>query len=230
MAGGRRDEPGGAARAPARFADISTHWSVLKGPPRLALDHLYRTYGRAVLSYLRGRLARGDFHPLREGDAEDILQDFFLRLGQSEWLAKPDARRGRFRPYFVRRLVFFLRERRAAALGRPASEAGEEAERALAESPAPDDLDARLEQEWRLATVDVCLRRLGRRNESRRRALEAHLSRGDRSDPDVASSLGWSVDAFRSHLKRARSEFREMYAAEESRLDGFGGAEFDAGE
>ncbi len=204
----------------ARFDDIATRWSLLQGPPREGLDYLYRAYGRAILSYVRARLARGDFSPLRGDDAEDLLQDFFLRLSTSEWLTKPDRRLGRFRPFLVRRLVFFLRERRSAALGRPAVGTGEEAEAAIAHVAATDELEARFDREWRDATVQECLHVLGKRNQNRRRALDAYLRRRDETDEDLAAALGWSIDGFRSHLKRARAEFRRLFEVEERRLDG----------
>jgi DNA-directed RNA polymerase specialized sigma24 family protein len=201
-----------------RFRDISTRWSALRGPPRQALDYLYRVYGNAILGYIRGRLARGDFHPLSGQDAEDVAQDFFLRLGTTEWLAKPDPLRGRFRPYLVRRLVFFLKERRAALLAKRQPVLGGPA----AEPAVPDPLDCRLERDWKLATVHETLRRIGRQNHLWAAVLFADLERDGETDADLARRMGRTPESFRSLLKRARGAFRETFPVVEERLDGFG--------
>jgi DNA-directed RNA polymerase specialized sigma24 family protein len=124
--------------------------------------------------------------------------------------------------------VFFLRERRAQALGRPAAETGDAADDALAGVASPDPMDERFESDWRAATVRECLGRIGRRNAEWRTALDADLRRDGESDAEIAARLGWTVDAFRSVLKRARAAFRDLYRIEERRLDGFGGEEFRA--
>jgi DNA-directed RNA polymerase specialized sigma24 family protein len=197
---------------------------MLKGPPREALEYLYRNYSAAILAYVRARLARGDFPPLGASDAEDLVHDFFVRLGANDWLQKPDRTRGRFRPFLVQRLVFFLRERRAAASGRPAPRGGEEGAAAIAAISEPDPLDSLFELRWKEATVTACLDRIARRNAAWGRVLAADLRRDEESDADLASALGMSLDGFRSTLKRARAVFREVYTSEEGRLDGLGGA------
>jgi len=203
--------------SPGRFSQIETRWSVLKGPAREALDYLYRVYGNATLAYMRRRLARGDFAPLSDADAEDLFQDFFLRLGQTEWLDKPDPDRGRFRPYFVHKLIYFLRERRAAA-SRRRGVLGVEVEPAV-----PDPVEERLEQEWKAATVEETLRRIKSRNEDWHAVLRADLERDTQTDDQLARTMARSLESFRSLLKRSRAAFREVYRAIERRLDGFGG-------
>ncbi len=213
---GPRNEPAGW------LADISTHWSALKGPPRSALDYLYRVYGRAILAYIRGRLARGDFGPLAPDDAEDLLQDLFLRLGSTEWLKKPDRSRGRFRGYLVGRVDFFLRERRSAAAGKRHNVRAE----SLPELASPDRLQEELEREWRLATVHEALDRVRQQNQDWYVVLRADLERDEEQDAEIAARLGKSLESFRSLLKRARAAFREVYPVVDARLDGFGGEEF----
>jgi len=207
---------------PERFSQIDTRWSVLKGPARDALDYLYRVYGNATLSYLRRRLGRRDFAPLNGDDAEDIFQDFFLRLGETEWLDKPDPVRGRFRPYFIHGLIYFLRERRAAAAKRNRMVQAD----LLPEATAPDPAEERLEREWKLATVEETLRRIENRNEDWHAVLRADLERDTRTDAQLAAAMGRSLESFRSLLKRGRAAFRELYPTVERRLDGFGGGSF----
>ena len=205
-----------------RFCDIPTRWSVLKGPRREVLDYAYRVYGNAILAYIRGRLARGEYWPLKPQDTEDNLQDFFLRLGKTEWLDKPDPARGRFRPYFIGRLDFFLRERRAAGRVKqePAAPPATEAE-------APDTLGEQLERAWRVETVNETLRRIGTRNSDWQAVLRADLEREPHeTDARLAARLGRSPESFRSLLKRARAAFRDLHPLVNERLDGFGGESF----
>jgi RNA polymerase sigma factor (sigma-70 family) len=211
-------EPNGS---PGRLSQIPTRWSVLKGPEREALDYLYRVYGAALRNYIRARLGRGDFRPLRPDDTDDLLQDLFLRLGKTEWLRKPDPSRGRFRSYLVNRLVFFLRERRAVAARKLISE--------VAEAPEPameDPLDERLQRDWKAATVHETLERIAKRNADWGKVLSADLARDDETNAQLAARLGRSLESFRSLLKRARAAFREMYPLVDGRLDGFGGETF----
>lgn len=213
---------GPAAAGHPHFSDISTRWSALKGPPREALDYLFRTYGAAVLNYLRGRLARGDFSPLKAEDRDDLFQDFFLRLGTTDWLNKPDPSRGPFRPYVRGRLDLFLRERRSSALERhgrgvPCDLDG------VPEPAAADPLDERLEKEWKQATVLAALERIRRDHASWGEALAAYLEHPDAGEEEIARRLGKSLDSYRSLLKRGKRAFREVYPLIERRLDGFGG-------
>lgn len=211
-------------QTPGRFSQIETRWSVLKGPAREALDYLYRVYGVATLSYIRRRLGRGDFAPLRAADTEDLFQDLFLRLGKTEWLDKPEPSRGRFRPFFIRRLVYFLRERRVAELRKAGREIS--AEDASIEPILPDPGDERLEREWKMATIEETLRRIRTRNADWEAVLRADLGRETETDDELARRMSRSVESFRSLLKRARSAFRELYPLVQARLDGFGGTEF----
>jgi DNA-directed RNA polymerase specialized sigma24 family protein len=213
---------GPAAAGDPHFSDISTRWSELKGPPREALDYLCRTYGAAVLNYLQGRLARGDFSPLGTQDRDDLFQDFFVRLGTTEWLKKPDPARGAFRPYFRRRLDLFLRERRCAALERLGR--GQKGDIDSVPEPATADLmEEQLEKEWKRATVLAALERIRRDHPTWADALSAYLESPDAAEDEIAGRLGKSLDSYRSLLKRGKRAFREVYPLIERRLDGFGG-------
>ena len=224
---GRGDTKHGSAGCDgrSRFSQIPTRWSVLKGPPRRALDYLFRTYGRAILSYTWGRLGRGDFHPLAKSDCEDLFQDFFLRLGQGEWLAKPDPARGRFRPFFIKRLEFFLREKRSAAISRLRARGQTLDLDPLPEPSVPDPLEDRLEKEWKHATYVEALDRLGARNAVWRDVLQTHFESREK-DEVMARKMGRSLQSYRSLLKRAKAALRTIYAVVDTQLDGFGGVEF----
>lgn len=209
----------------SRLRDIPTRWSVLKGPPVEALDHLYRTYGAAIRSYIRGRLARGDFRPLAPAESEDLLQELFLELGRTRWLARPDPRRGPFRPYLVGRLVYYLRGVRRSRLERNDLPVVADPEPALAAAAVDDPLEEWFERTWEDAVVRECLGRLRERNEHWADAVERELRGDETPDATIGASLGMSVDAYRSMRRRAIDAFRVLYRTEEARLDGFGDPE-----
>lgn len=66
-----------------------------------ATDRLLRRYWKPVYGFLR---ARG--YPVSQ--AEDLTQEFFLRLLERDWLRRADAGRGRFRTFMLTLLVRFL--------------------------------------------------------------------------------------------------------------------------
>ncbi len=85
----------------------ATAWSFirqLQADPREvppALNEFIRAYWKPVFRFLR---ARGyDSH-----QAEDLTQEFFLRLVQGDWLHRADLQRGRFRTFLLAILTRFL--------------------------------------------------------------------------------------------------------------------------
>jgi RNA polymerase sigma-70 factor (ECF subfamily) len=93
---------------PAAF--VTTRWSlILSGAnskigekdSRAALAELCRIYWRPifVFVYRRGYSAE---------DAEDLTQDFFVMILESDWLQNVDRSRGRFRSLLLKSLQNFL--------------------------------------------------------------------------------------------------------------------------
>ena len=93
------------ASATGKFA--GTHWSVVlaaKGKStasRVALEALCRTYWQPIYAFVR-----------REGhnpeDAQDLTQEFFVRLLEKNYLGTVDPSKGRFRSYLLASLKHFL--------------------------------------------------------------------------------------------------------------------------
>ena len=202
-----------------RFDEISTHWSALRRAPREALEHVYRVYRGAIVSYFAGRVARGDFPALRGQDAEDLVQDFFIRLAKTGWVSRPDPAKGRFRPFFIGKIQYYLRERAAAARESAAIRRPSIPLEDPGGPPSPDPLEGRLEAEWREATVRDCLSRIRRRNAGWHLVLDRDLERDGATDREIAVRLGWTEDRFKATLKRARVVFRVAYRSAERRLD-----------
>ena len=99
------------AAAPSGFA--TTHWSLINratarsSEGRAALEALCRAYWFPVYAFARK-------HGCSPADAEDVTQDFFAEIVQSEFLQRADRERGRFRSYLlsaVRRRIINANEK-----------------------------------------------------------------------------------------------------------------------
>ena len=94
------------AAAPERFA--TTHWSVVlaardRSAPQAAaaLEDLCRTYWYPLYAFVRRRGYAAD-------EAQDLTQEFFLRLLEKNYLQVVDRSKGRFRSYLLASLKHFL--------------------------------------------------------------------------------------------------------------------------
>ena len=81
---------------------------------REALAELCRTYWRPIFSYVCRRGYSSE-------DAQDLTQDFFLMILETNWLRQADESRGRFRSFLLKSLQNFLGH--AVERNRPASAA-----------------------------------------------------------------------------------------------------------
>ena len=108
MVAERADE---GAAVPSGFA--TTHWSLISrattpsAEGSAALEALCRAYWFPVYAFARK-------HGCSPTDAEDVTQDFFAEIVQSQFLQRADRDRGRFRSYLlsaVRRRIINAQER-----------------------------------------------------------------------------------------------------------------------
>jgi len=92
------DTGGGGATAPSGFS--TTHWSLITRAAmpspegRAALEALCRAYWFPIYAFARKQGCEAS-------DAEDVTQDFFAEIVQSEFLQRADPKRGRFRSYLL---------------------------------------------------------------------------------------------------------------------------------
>lgn len=98
----------GVAAEPHTFE--STRWSVILSAAaaggaddqaRRAMAELCKTYWRPIFSFIcrRGHSTE---------DAQDLTQDFFVMILETNWLQQADPRRGRFRSFLLKSLQNFL--------------------------------------------------------------------------------------------------------------------------
>lgn len=189
---------------------ISTRWSEVGNP----IQFVYR-YGPAVRAYLAALVA--DPH-----DAEDVTQDFLLRMIRQPTLTPERVQRGRFRDYLKAALRNAATDhfRKKGGHARAASGVPE-----LVPAAAEPSADSAYDLEWRKVLLDRCWDAL----EAQERASADNLGYSvlrltvDRPDADSAAlaaelsaRVGRAVtpEAFRKQRSRARKAFAQLLVNE----------------
>ena len=213
----------------------TTRWSLIvsgadansdEQTTRAALAELCRIYWRPVFSFV---CRRGYSTP----DAEDLTQDFFVRLLETNWLQHADVNRGRFRSFLLKSVQNFLshaHERKHASkrggdvefvswddwMAEAPSELSVPAE-TLDKMPAERLFDLR----WAATVVEHALRRLGEECEAKGRRrlfdeLRGYLSaeRPDSSYAELAARLGLAESVIKKQLHNLRERYRWLLRCE----------------
>jgi RNA polymerase sigma factor (sigma-70 family) len=213
----------------------TTRWSLIlstadpdgdEGKARSALAELCRIYWRPVFSFVCRRGYSTE-------DAQDLTQDFFVMILESDWLQHADASRGRFRSFLLKSLQNFLNHAREKKHARKRggdvqfvswddwmAEAPSQlsiSPQALETLPADRIFDLR----WAATVVEHALRRLGEECEAKGRrrlfdALSCHLTaeRTDMSYADLAKNLGVDESVIKKQLHNLRERYRWLLRAE----------------
>jgi len=185
-----------------------------------ALTELCRTYWRPIFSYVCRRGYSTE-------DAQDITQDFFLMILESNWLAQADRNRGRFRSLLLKSLQNFLHN--VADKNRTLKRGGGVEfiswDAWMAEAPSQFSISARAADSlapeqlfdlgWAATVVEQALRRLREECEGKGRlrlfeTLRDHLTaeRSDISYPRLAASLGVAETVVKKQLHNLRQRYR----------------------
>lgn len=213
----------------------TTRWSLIlsasashsdEEKARAALAELCRIYWRPIFLFVSRR-----GYSLQE--AQDLTQDFFVMILESDWLKQADQHRGRFRSFLLKSLQNFLshaRDRTSAA------KRGGKVEFVswddwMAEAPSqvavsPETLQSlppeRLfDLRWAVTVVEKAMQRLREECESRGRlrlfeALSPFLTteRGDVSYEKLAVTLGISEAMIKKQLHNLRHRYRWLLREE----------------
>jgi DNA-directed RNA polymerase specialized sigma24 family protein len=207
----------------------TTRWSVVlsgansggdEREARLALAELCRTYWHPVFFYV-GR--QGYSTP----DAQDLTQDFFLMILETDWLRQADRRRGRFRSLLLKSVQNFLHNAadKRATLKRGGAVQFISWEAWMAEAPSQISIPARaldalaperlFDLRWAATVVERALQRLRQECEGKGRlrlfeALREHLSAegAEVSYADRATSLGLTEGMVKKQLHNLRQRYR----------------------
>lgn len=213
---------------PAASQFTTTRWSVVlaakddtSSQAGEALAQLCRTYWYPLYAFIRRR----GHSP---HDAQDLTQEFFLRLLDKHYLQAVDHRKGRFRTFLLAALEHFLANewRRSQAQrrggGRQIISIDDSAEQRYMHEPATDLSPERIyEQRWALAFLEQVLGKLRTEFVEAGKGpifetLKVFLT-GDRppaSYAELASSLATTEAAFKMAVSRMRQRYAELLRLE----------------
>jgi RNA polymerase sigma-70 factor (ECF subfamily) len=217
--------------APAREFN-TTRWTVVlqaalsESPEaRRAINRLCRDYWYPLYAHVRR-------HGRSVQDAEDITQEFFVRLLSHDYLKLADPQRGRFRTFLLTSLGHFMitewRKANAAKRGGDLEFVSldvEAAERRFQDEPA-DSLspDRIFQKQWAVALLEQVFSRLSLEYASARKqpmfdGLRPHVlgETADETQTALATRLGMTGGAVRVELHRLRTRYRELLRHEVSR-------------
>jgi RNA polymerase sigma-70 factor (ECF subfamily) len=204
---------------------ITTRWSLVLSAARApspesqaALEDLCRAYWYPLYAYVRRRGRSPE-------DAQDLTQEFFYRLLGSDWIARADRTKGRFRSFLLRGLQNFLanewqkvnRVKRGGG-GEIVALVGLEAEERYQIEPVDlASADRLFERRWALTLLDRVLERL--RTEQIQAGLETRFEvlRGTLVGEPVESGyrllaqrFGVTESTVQSWVHRLRARYREL--------------------
>jgi RNA polymerase sigma-70 factor (ECF subfamily) len=210
---------------PSQFP--TTRWTlvVAAGDPhrkeaRSALVYLCENYWYPLYAYLRRRGYLAD-------EAQDLTQDFFVRVLEGRYLDRADPEKGRFRSFILTSLKFFVADEadRQRALKRGGGtvvplefSSGEER---YQREPAHDETPERIfERRWALTVLDRVVEKL--RNEFVHHGHLEHFERlkvfllgqSDAPYAALAREMNTSEGALKVAIHRLRKRYRELFRRE----------------
>jgi len=205
----------------------TTRWSlvVAAGDPRptnarSALVSLCENYWYPLYAYLRRRGYSAD-------QAQDLTQEFFLRVLEGRYLDRADREKGRFRSFILTSLKFFVADEgdrdRAQKRGSGKLEpldflSGEER---YQREPAHDETPERIfERRWALSVIDRVIDKLREefvhhgRPEHFERLKVFLLGHSDAPYAALAREMNTSEGALKVAIHRLRKRYRELFRQE----------------
>jgi DNA-directed RNA polymerase specialized sigma24 family protein len=222
----RSETAAGGLAEPRGFG--TTRWSLVlsaagshvdEQKAREALAELCRTYWRPVFVFVSRQ-----GYPTEE--AQDLTQDFFAMILESNWLGRADEHRGRFRSFLLKSLQNFLShaEEKTRAVKRGGRMEFVSWDEWMAEAPSQLSVSAETLQyippeqlfdlRWAATIVEHALQRLREECEAKGRlrlfeTLSVHLtSEGDLSYANLAASLGIAHAMLKKQLHNLRKRYR----------------------
>jgi len=210
---------------PSQFP--TTRWTlvVAAGDPdhpeaRSALVSLCENYWYPLYAYLRRRGYPAD-------QAQDLTQEFFIRVLEGRYLDRADPERGRFRSFLLSSLKFFVADeedrQRAYKRGAGAVEQLEfpSGEERYQREPAHDETPERIfERRWALSVLDRVVEKL--RDEFVQHGRPEHFQRlkvfllghSDAPYAALAREMNTSEGALKVAIHRLRKRYRELFRQE----------------
>jgi RNA polymerase sigma factor (sigma-70 family) len=204
---------------------VTTRWTVVLSAGRKsstqsdrALNELCQTYWYPLYAYVRRQ-----GHP--KEDAEDLVQAFFARFLEKNYLEGLSIERGKFRAFLLASLKHFLanewdksnRQKRGGGVEHLSLDWQSADERYHLDPPDPSSPDKSFDREWALALLERVIHRL--REECRRQGkaslfeqAKGYLMVGESAIPyaQAAHELQMEEGAMRVAVHRLRKRYREL--------------------
>jgi RNA polymerase sigma factor (sigma-70 family) len=205
----------------------TTRWTlvVAAGAPgrkeaRSALVSLCQNYWYPLYAYLRRR-----GHPVDQ--AQDLTQEFFVRLLEGRYLDRADPEKGRFRSFLLTSLKFFVADEQdryraqkrggGMVLSLNVSSGEERYQREPAHHETPERI---FERRWALSILDRVMEKL--RDEFLHHGSPGHFDRlkvfllGQCDTPyaSLAREMNTSEGALKTAIHRLRKRYRELFRQE----------------
>jgi len=205
----------------------TTRWSVViaaadpqRKEARSALASLCEGYWYPLYAYVRRRGYPAD-------QAQDLTQEFFIRLLEGRYLDRAEPEKGRFRAFMLTSLRFFLsdeadrnraQKRGGGNVGSLEISSGEER---YQREPAHDETPERIfERRWALSVLDRVVEKL--RNEFVHHGRPEHFERlkvfllgqADAPYAALARETNTSEGALKVAIHRLRKRYRELFRQE----------------
>jgi RNA polymerase sigma factor (sigma-70 family) len=205
----------------------ATRWTLVvsAGAPnrkeaRSALVSLCEGYWYPLYAYLRRRGYPAD-------QAQDLTQDFFMRVLEGRYLDRADPEKGRFRSFLLTSLKFFVADeedrhrahKRGGGAVLPLEFSSGEGRYQC--EPGHDETPERIfERRWALSVLDRVVERL--RNEFGRHGRPEHFERlkvcllgqSDAPYAALAREMNTSEGALKVAIHRLRKRYRELFRQE----------------
>lgn len=219
------NEPMHTLTGPHQFP--TTRWTLVVGAgdphrkeTRSALVSLCENYWYPLYAYLRRRGYPAD-------QAQDLTQEFFVRILEGRYLDRADPEKGRFRSFILTSLKFFVADeadrQRAQKRGGGAVlplefHSGEDR---YQREPAHDETPERIfERRWALSVLDRVMEKL--RNEFVQHGRPEHFARlkvfllghNDAPYAALAQEMSTSEGALKVAIHRLRKRYRELFRQE----------------
>ena len=205
----------------------TTRWTmvVAAGDPnrkeaRSALVALCENYWYPLYAYLRRRGYPPD-------QAQDLTQEFFMRVLEGRYLNRADPEKGRFRSFILSSLKFFVadeedRQRaRKRGGGLPVPLEFSSGEERYQREPAHDETPERIfERRWALSVLDRVVEKLRAefvhhgRPEHFERLKVFLLGHSDAPHAALAREMKTSEGALKVAIHRLRKRYRELFRQE----------------
>jgi RNA polymerase sigma factor (sigma-70 family) len=186
---------------------------------RSALASLCENYWYPLYAYLRR-------HGYPADQAQDLTQEFFIRVLEGRYLDRADPEKGRFRAFLLTSLKFFVgdeqdrcrAQKRGGALLPLEFSSGEER---YQREPAHDETPERIfERRWALSVLDRVVEKL--RDEFVRHGRPEHFERlkvfllghSDAPYAALAREMKTSEGALKVAIHRLRKRYRDLFRQE----------------